>query len=65
VTAEDVLRDAAPDLYEALAALVAMHDRDTALVGRLSRQYCEECWARARRALREARAGVPDRKETK
>ena len=63
MTAESAPQDAALATYEALEALVAMHDRDTLVFGHLSRLYREECWARARRALREARAGLPERKE--
>lgn len=62
VSPAEILRATAPELYEALAALVAVHDRDTALVGSVSNRYRTTCWARARRALEAARAGLPDRK---
>lgn len=62
--AAEALRAAAPDLYESLAAVVALHDNETSDLRRMSPNqviHHGECWERARKALKKAVAGVPDR----
>lgn len=62
--AAEALRAAAPDLYEALAAVVDLHDNETSDLSRMSPNrliHHRKCWERARKALKKAVAGVPDR----
>lgn len=66
--AAEALRAAAPDLYEALAAVVALHDNETSDLSRMSPHQMiryGECWERTRKALKKAVAGVPDRKPSR
>lgn len=66
--AAEALRAAAPDLYESLAAVVAVHDNETSDLSRMSFDqiiHHGKCWERARKALKKAVAGVPDREKGK
>jgi hypothetical protein len=60
--AEQTLRAAAPDLFEALTALVEIDRRDhLGIDQRAGPAYREQCWVKARLALAKAMIGVPDK----
>lgn len=66
--AAEALRASAPDLYEALVGVVDIHDNETHDTWRMSHDQkarYREVWERARKALKKAVAGVPDREKGK
>lgn len=65
--AAEALRAAAPDLYEALVGVVDLYDNETLDTRQMSYDHKVrhlKCWERARKALKKAVAGVPDREKT-